>query len=52
MMTGFLATPGIADLHTAIYTDVRVEVEEAIKGAVGPEVIFRITGGEVGEIGM
>jgi hypothetical protein len=40
------------DLHTAIYTDVRVEVEEAIKGAVGPEVTFRITGGEVGEIGM
>ena len=40
------------DLHTAIYTDVRLEVEEAIKGAVGPEVTFRITGGEVGDIGM
>jgi hypothetical protein len=40
------------DLHTAIYTDVRVEVEEAIKGVVGPEVTFRIAGGEVGNIGM
>ena len=40
------------DLHTAIYTDVIIEVEEAIKGAVGPEVTFRIAGGEVGDIGM
>ena len=40
------------DLSTAIYTDVMVEVEEAIKGVVGPEVTFRIDGGEVGNIGM
>jgi hypothetical protein len=40
------------DLHTAIYTDVRLEVEEAMKGAVGPEVTFRIMGGAVGDIGM
>jgi hypothetical protein len=38
--------------HTAIYTDVVLEVEEAMKGAVGPEVTFRIAGGEVGDIGM
>jgi hypothetical protein len=38
--------------HTAIYTDVTVEVEEAMKGTVGPEVTFRIAGGEVGHIGM
>jgi hypothetical protein len=38
--------------HTAIYTDVTVEVEEAMKGTVGPEVTFRIAGGEVGPIGM
>src|SRR5262245_7231064 len=40
------------DLHTAIYTEARVEVEERIKGVVGPEFTFRITGGQVGEIGM
>jgi hypothetical protein len=40
------------DLHTAIYTDVRLAVEEAIKGNVGPEVTFRIKGGAVGDIGM
>jgi hypothetical protein len=38
--------------HTAIYTDVTMEVAEAMKGAVGPEVTFRIAGGEVGDIGM
>jgi hypothetical protein len=38
--------------HTAIYTDVTVNVEEAIKGVAGPEVTFRIAGGEVGHIGM
>jgi hypothetical protein len=38
--------------HTAIYTDVTVDVEEAIKGGAGPEVTFRIAGGEVGHIGM
>ena len=40
------------DLSTAIHTDVIVQVEEVIKGAVGSEVIFRINGGEVGDIGM
>ena len=38
--------------HTAIYTDVSVEVEEAMKGVAGPEVTFRIAGGEVGNVGM
>jgi hypothetical protein len=38
--------------HTAIFTDVTMEVEEAMKGTVGPEVTFRIAGGEVGDIGM
>jgi hypothetical protein len=38
--------------HTAIYTDVTVEVEEAMKGTVGPEVTFRTAGGEVRHIGM
>src|SRR5262245_39743870 len=38
--------------HTAIYTDVVLEVEEVMKGAVGPEVTFRIAGGEVGDVGM
>jgi hypothetical protein len=38
--------------HRAIYTDVTVEVEEAMKGTVGPEVTFRTAGGEVGRIGM
>jgi hypothetical protein len=38
--------------HTTIHTDVVLEVEEAMKGAVGPEVTFRIAGGEVGDIGM
>jgi hypothetical protein len=38
--------------HTAIYTDVTVEVEQAMKGTVRPEVTFRIAGGEVGHIGM
>jgi hypothetical protein len=38
--------------HTAIYTDVVLEVEEAMKGMAGPEVTFRIAGGEVGDIGM
>jgi hypothetical protein len=38
--------------HTAIYTDVTMDVEEAMKGVVGPEVTFRIAGGEVGDIGM
>jgi hypothetical protein len=38
--------------HTAIYTDVTVNVEEVIKGVAGPEVTFRIAGGEVGPIGM
>ena len=38
--------------HTAIYTDVTVEVEEVIKGSPGGEVTFRCAGGIVGEIGM
>ena len=38
--------------HTAIYTDVVLQVEEAMKGMAGPEVTFRIAGGEVGDIGM
>ena len=38
--------------HTAIYTDVTVEVEEVIKGLSVTEVTFRIAGGIVGEIGM
>ena len=38
--------------QTAIYTDVIINVEEAIKGVAGPEVTFRIAGGEVGYIGM
>jgi hypothetical protein len=38
--------------HTAIYTDVILDVEEAIKGAAGSEVTFRFAGGEVGDIGM
>jgi hypothetical protein len=38
--------------HTAIYTDVVLHVEEAMKGGAGPEVTFRIPGGEVGDIGM
>ena len=36
--------------HTAIYTDVIVEVEEAMKGVAGPEVTFRSAGGEVDNI--
>lgn len=38
--------------HTAIYTDVTVEVEEVIKGTPGAEVTFRVAGGVVGDIGM
>lgn len=38
--------------RTAIYTDVTVAVEEAIKGSPGAEVTFRIAGGIVGDIGM
>jgi hypothetical protein len=38
--------------HTAIYTDVVVAVDEAIKGAPGQKVTFRVAGGIVGEIGM
>jgi hypothetical protein len=38
--------------HTAIYTDVVLQVEEAMKGMAGPEVTFRIAGGEAGDIGM
>jgi len=40
------------DEHTAIYTDVTVEVEEVIKGSPGGEVTFRCAGGIVGDIGM
>ena len=38
--------------HTAIYTDVTVGVEEAIKGLPGLEVTFQVAGGVVGDIGM
>jgi hypothetical protein len=38
--------------HTAIYTDVTIEIDEAIKGSPGEAVTFRIAGGIVGEIGM
>ena len=38
--------------HTAIYTDVTVEVDEVVKGKAGRRVTFRIGGGEVGAIGM
>jgi hypothetical protein len=38
--------------HTAIYTDVVLQVEETMKGAAGSEVTFRIAGGEVDDIGM
>jgi len=38
--------------QTAIYTDVTLTVEEAVKGLPGAEVTFRIAGGVVGEIGM
>ena len=38
--------------HTAIYTDVTVGVEEAIKGPLELEATFRISGGIVGDIGM
>ena len=38
--------------RTAIYTDVTVAVETAVKGAPGAEVTLRIAGGEVEGIGM
>jgi hypothetical protein len=40
------------DQHTGIYTDVIVDVEEAMKGSPGAAVTFRVAGGVVGEIGM
>jgi hypothetical protein len=40
------------DEHTAIFTDVTVEVAEVMKGSPGAEVTFRIAGGIVGQIGM
>ena len=40
------------NLHTAIYTNVTVTVDEAIKGAPGSELIVQIPGGTVGDIGM
>jgi hypothetical protein len=39
-------------LHTAIYTDVMVTVGEVIKGTPASELIIRIAGGIVGDIGM
>src|SRR5712691_10120277 len=38
--------------RTAIYTDVTLAVEEALKGSPGATVTFRIAGGVVGDIGM
>lgn len=38
--------------HTAIYTDVTVTINHVEKGANIPQVIVRIPGGEVGEVGM
>ncbi len=38
--------------HTAIYTDVTLAVEGAVKGLPGLEVTFRVAGGIVGGIGM
>ena len=38
--------------HTAIYTDVTVNVEKTISGSPGDSVTFRVKGGVVGEIGM
>ena len=40
------------DQQTGIYTDVIVDVEEAMKGAPGAAVTVRVAGGVVGEIGM
>jgi hypothetical protein len=40
------------DQRTAIYTDVTVAVEEAIKGSPGAAVTFRVAGGVVGDMGM
>jgi hypothetical protein len=40
------------DQHTAIYTDVTLAVEGAVKGLPGLEVTFRVAGGIVGDIGM
>ena len=38
--------------RTAIYTDVTVAVEEAVKGSPAATVTFRIAGGVVGDVGM
>ncbi|MGE3536261.1 MAG: hypothetical protein AB7N91_02345 [Candidatus Tectimicrobiota bacterium] len=38
--------------HTAIHTDVTVQVEQAMLGSAGAEVTFRIAGGIVGGMGM
>ena len=38
--------------HTAIYTDVTVDVDKTITGSPGNSVTFRVKGGVVGEIGM
>jgi len=40
------------DRHSEIYTDVTVDVEEAMKGSPGMAVAFRVAGGVIGEIGM
>jgi len=39
--------------HVGIYTDIRIEVQEEYKGAVGSgEVLLTVQGGEVGDTGL